>query len=51
MDGGAELIPFEDQARLEELVGDMVGVWAQRMVDRGLGAEAAAIAERWRQLR
>jgi TRAP-type transport system periplasmic protein len=51
MDGGVELIPFEDQARLEELVGDMVGVWAQRMVDRGLGAEAAAIAERWRQLR
>lgn len=51
LDNGVELIEFEDQDRLEEMVPDLLQVWVDRMRDQGRGDAAEAMAQRWRQLR
>lgn len=48
---GVEILPFPDQARFESLLPDFIGEWVQAMQKVGKGAEAEAMAKRWRALR
>jgi len=47
---GVEFIEFPDQAKLEAGAPDFIGEWAARMEKDGKGAQASAMARRWREL-
>jgi TRAP-type C4-dicarboxylate transport system substrate-binding protein len=42
---GAELVKFEDQAKLEAAVPNMVDLWVETLAGQGLGDEAKAYAQ------
>jgi TRAP-type C4-dicarboxylate transport system substrate-binding protein len=48
---GVEILPFPDQARFESMLPDFIGEWVQAMQKIGKGAEAEAMARRWKALR
>jgi TRAP-type C4-dicarboxylate transport system substrate-binding protein len=48
---GVEMIAFPDQAKFEKLLPDFLADWTTRMEKLGKGPEAAAMANRWRQIR
>jgi len=48
---GVEIVPFADQAKFEALMPDFLGEWVQAMQKAGKGAEAEAMAKRWRALK
>lgn len=45
LDGGLELVEFEETYALKEALPDMLSVWADQMSQRGLGDAATAIAK------
>lgn len=47
---GVEFIEFTDQEKLDEMTPDYIADWVDKMEKLGQGAEAAAIAARWREL-
>lgn len=48
---GVEILPFPDQARFEAMMPDFLGEWVAAMGKAGKGAEAEAMAKRWKSLR
>jgi TRAP-type transport system periplasmic protein len=48
LDGGAELVKFEEQQKLEDTVPDMIDAWIQEMAKVGKEAEAREYAEKVR---
>jgi TRAP-type C4-dicarboxylate transport system substrate-binding protein len=48
---GVEISPFPDQAKFEAIVPDFLAEWVASMEKAGKGAEAKAIAAKWRELR
>ena len=46
-----EILPFPDQARFEAMMPDFLGEWVAAMGKAGKGAEAEAMAKRWKSLR
>lgn len=48
---GVEFIPFPDQKQFESMVPDFIDEWAGRMQQQGKGAEAAAMAKLWKDLK
>lgn len=47
---GVTFIEFADQAALDKLTPDYIADWVGKMDKQGKGAEAAAMAKRWREL-
>lgn len=47
---GVEFIEFPDQAKFEAAAPDFLKDWVTRMEKAGKGAEAAQVAQRWREL-
>ena len=48
---GVEILPFPDQAKFEALMPDFIGEWVGAMQKVGRGAEAEAMAKRWKALK
>jgi TRAP-type C4-dicarboxylate transport system substrate-binding protein len=47
---GVEFIDFPDQQKMEAMVPDFMQEWVKKMEGLGKGAEAAAMAKRWKEL-
>lgn len=48
---GVQIYPFPDQAKFEAAVPDFLAEWTAAMEKAGRGAEAAAVAKKWRELK